>query len=222
MEFADGRMEAIHALESPWDTEYPLPDLSTLELSFEGSHLLPLGQGNTLTVNCDGRSLVLNPEFPEDLHREINHLLERHDPDLIFTDHGDSFIIPSLLKLSQRWRVPLQFDREVTPIRRAIVTEGRSYFSYGSIVYNAPDYPFFGRLHIDRENSFFHLATPGSPRSPSSAWPGAVRERPSAPCSSTGPFRMAFLFPGTRASRRSSRRPGTFWWWTKGALRFSP
>jgi DNA polymerase elongation subunit (family B) len=55
--------------------------------------------------------------------------------------------------------VPLQFDREPTPIRRAIVTEGRSYFTYGQIVYNAPDYPFFGRLHVDRENSFFYSAT---------------------------------------------------------------
>ncbi len=95
----------------------------------------------------------------------------------------------------RRWRVPLRFDREPTPIRRAIVTEGRSYFTYGQIVYNAPDYPFFGRLHIDRENSFFFSAT---------GWEGIVesgpalqdpiqrlarrsaRARPSAPCSSTG------------------------------------
>jgi DNA polymerase elongation subunit (family B) len=55
--------------------------------------------------------------------------------------------------------VDLPFDREPTPIRRAVVTEGRSYFTYGQIVYNAPDYPFFGRLHIDRENSFFFSVT---------------------------------------------------------------
>ena len=159
VEFAEGQLQKIHALESPWDREYPIPDLSALELSYEGSHLLPLGKGNTLTVRSEGRTFIFDRGSPEDLLRELNRLLTRHDPDLLFTDHGDSFIIPSLLRLSQRWRVPLQFDREPTPIRRAIVTEGRSYFTYGKIVYNGPDYPFFGRLHIDRENSFFYSVT---------------------------------------------------------------
>ncbi len=159
VESAEGQIQAIHPLESPWEPEYAIPELSILELSFEGSHLLPLGRGNTLVIRCDGRSLVLNPESPEDLVRTIGRFLERHDPDLVLTDHGDSFIIPSLLKLAQRWRVPLPLDREPTPIRRAVVTEGRSYFTYGQIVYNAPDYPFFGRLHVDRENSFFYAAT---------------------------------------------------------------
>ncbi len=159
MEHADGKVQAIHPLESPWDPEYSIPSLSALELSLEGSHLLPLGQGSTLVVRCDGKSLVLSPESPEDLLREVNRLVEYHDPDLVLTDHGDSFIIPSLLRLAQRWRVPLKLDRETVPIRRAVVTQGRSYFTYGQIVYNAPDYPFFGRLHIDRENSFFYSAT---------------------------------------------------------------
>ena len=159
VEFEESQVRTIRSLESPWDLEYTAPSLATMELSFEGSHLLPFGKGNALSVRCDGRTLVFDPGSPEDLLREINRLLHLYDPDLLLTDHGDSFIIPSLLRLSQRWKVPLQFDREPTPIRRAIVTEGRSYFTYGQIVYNAPDYPFFGRLHVDRENSFFYSAT---------------------------------------------------------------
>ena len=159
VEFEEGQVRAIRSLESPWDLEYTVPELATMELSFEGSHLLPLGRGNALSVRCDGKTLVFDPGSPEDLLQEMNRLLKCYDPDFLLTDHGDSFIIPSLLRLSQRWRVPLQFDREPTPIRRAIVTEGRSYFTYGQIVYNAPDYPFFGRLHIDRENSFFYSVT---------------------------------------------------------------
>jgi DNA polymerase-2 len=153
------QVQDVRPLESPWDLEYAVPDLSIMEISVEGSHLLPLGKGNTLAVRCDGKTLVFEPGSPEDLLRELSRLLQRHDPDLILTDHGDSFIIPSLLRLSDRWRIPLPLDREPTPIRRAIVTQGRSYFTYGQIVYNAPDYPFFGRLHIDRENSFFYSAT---------------------------------------------------------------
>jgi DNA polymerase II len=159
IELEGGQLRAIRPLESPWDLEYTIPDLSTMELSFEGSHLPPFGKGNALSVCCEGKTLVFDPGSPENLLREINRFLQRYDPDLLLTDHGDSFIIPSLLRLSQRWRVPLQFDREPAPIRRAIVTEGRSYFTYGKIVYNGPDYPFFGRLHVDRENSFFYSAT---------------------------------------------------------------
>ena len=153
------RVRNIHPLESPWDLEYAVPDLSVMEISLEGSHLLPLGKGNTLAVRCDGKTLVFEPGSQEDLLREMSRLLQRHDPDLILTDHGDSFIIPSLLRLSHKWRIPLPLDREPTPIHRAIVTQGRSYFTYGKIVYNGPDYPFFGRLHIDRENSFFYSVT---------------------------------------------------------------
>jgi DNA polymerase II len=159
VEYAEGQVLAIRALESPWNENYALPDLAVMEISLEGSHLLPFGSGNALSVRLDGESRVLEPESPEQLLWELRGLLQRYDPDLVVTDRGDSFIIPSLLRLAQKWRVPLPFDREPTPIRRAIVTEGRSYFTYGQIVYNAPDYPFFGRLHIDRENSFFFSVT---------------------------------------------------------------
>ena len=158
-ECAGGKLLNIQPLESPWNEAYILPDLAVMEISLEGSHLLPFGKGNALVVRIDGQCRVFEPESPERLLRELRDLLQRYDPDLVVTDRGDSFIIPSLLRLSQKWRVDLPFDREPTPIRRAIVTEGRSYFTYGQIVYNAPDYPFFGRLHLDRENSFFFAVT---------------------------------------------------------------
>ncbi len=152
-------LQEIRSLESPWEREYTIPDLSILELFSEGSHLLPLGKGNGLAVRWDGQTLVLNPGSPEELLQELARILRRNDPDLILTDHGDAFLIPSLLQLARKYRLPLPLDREPTAIRRAIVTEGRSYFTYGQIVYNAPDYPFFGRIHIDRENSFFYAVT---------------------------------------------------------------
>ncbi len=159
VEFAGGRLQAIHSLESPWNEGYILPDLSVMEISLEGSHLLPLGKGNALTVRLDGESRVFEPESPEEMLRGLSRLLQHGDPDLVVTDYGDSTLIPSLLRLAHGWHIPLPFDREPTPIRRAVITEGRSYFTYGQIVYNAPDYPFFGRLHIDRKNSFFFSVT---------------------------------------------------------------
>ena len=39
-------------------------------------------------------------------------------------------------------------------VHRRIWTAGRSYFSYGRVVHQAPSYPFFGRWHLDSRNSF--------------------------------------------------------------------
>jgi DNA polymerase-2 len=159
VEFEGEQLQRIHPLESPWEPEYALPDLAILELSCDGSPLLPGRRGSSLLLRCDGRSWVLDSVPPTEMLQQINRILRHQDPDLVLTDHGDSFLLPSLLRLSRRWRIPLSFDREPVPIRRALVTEGRSYFTYGKIIYNGPDYPFFGRLHVDRHNSFFYQAT---------------------------------------------------------------
>jgi len=159
VEFTGSELIAIYPQDSPWTREYEIPDLSTLELFSESGPWRPLGKGNALAVRCDGRTLIFDTGAAEDLLFNLNRLLRLYDPDLILTDYGDSFLIPALLRLSRRRQMQLFFDREPTPIDRSLVTEGRSYFTYGKIVYHGPDYPFFGRLHIDRENSFFYAAT---------------------------------------------------------------
>lgn len=159
VEFTGPELIAIYPQESPWTKEYEIPDLPTMEIFSEGGPWRPLGKGNALAVRGDGRTLVFDGVAAEDLLTNLNRLLRLYDPDLILTDYGDSFLIPSLLRLSQREQQQLFFDREPRPIHRPLVREGRSYFTYGKIVYHGPDYPFFGRLHIDRENSFFYAAT---------------------------------------------------------------
>ncbi len=159
VEFAGPELVAIYPQESPWTREYELPDLTTMEIFSESGPWRPLGKKNALVVRCDGRTLIFDTGSAEDLVRNLNRLLRFYDPDLILTDYGDSFLIPALWRLSRRGQERLLFDREPTPIHRSLVTEGRSYFTYGKIIYQGPDYPFFGRLHIDRENSFFYAAT---------------------------------------------------------------
>jgi DNA polymerase-2 len=44
-------------------------------------------------------------------------------------------------------------------VHRRIKSAGRSYFSYGRVVYQAPSYPFFGRWHLDSKNSFILTET---------------------------------------------------------------
>ncbi|MCA9444146.1 MAG: hypothetical protein KC964_25360, partial [Candidatus Omnitrophica bacterium] len=88
-----------------------------------------------------------------DLFHSLNAYLDDWDPDLIWTTGGDSLLMPCLFHLAGRLNIPLHLDRELN-IRRKISLEGRSYVSYGRIVYRDPDYPLWGRWHIDHRNCF--------------------------------------------------------------------
>jgi len=123
VEFEDERLRAVRPLESPWSLEYIPPICPPWNSPMKAAICCPSAR-NALSVCCEGKTLVFDPASPETLLREMSRLLRRYDPDLLLTDRGDSFIIPALLRLSRRWKVPLPFDREPAPIRRAIVTEG--------------------------------------------------------------------------------------------------
>ena len=140
---------------SAWDLDYPEPPLRLMALTGQGDEQgrgAPLGKLRSLTISCDGETTTLDEGDPETLLAELNRLIRRFDPHVIITDWGDAFLVPALLGLARRTDTPLEFDREV--VRRRIRSAGRSYFSYGRVVYQAPSYPFFGRWHLDSRNSF--------------------------------------------------------------------
>ncbi|MBI3121024.1 MAG: hypothetical protein HYZ03_01930, partial [candidate division NC10 bacterium] len=140
---------------SAWDLEYPEPPLTLMALTGQGDEQgrgAPLGKLRSLTISCEGETTTLDEGDPETLLGELNTLIRRFDPHTLVTDWGDAFLVPALLGLARRADTPPEFDREV--VRRRIRSAGRSYFSYGRVVYQAPSYPFFGRWHLDSRNSF--------------------------------------------------------------------
>lgn len=140
---------------SAWDLGYPEPPLTLMALTSQGDEHgrgAPLGRLRSLTVACEGTTTAIEEGDPETLLCELNCLIRRFDPHVIVTDWGDAFLVPTLLNLGRRANVSLEFDRDM--VHRRIRTAGRSYFSYGRVVYQAPSYPFFGRWHLDSKNSF--------------------------------------------------------------------
>jgi len=140
---------------SAWELDYPEPPLILMALTSQGDEQgrgAPIGKLRSLTVTCEGEETTLEEGDPETLLAELNRLIRRFDPHALITDWGDAFLVPALLDLARRTDTPLEFDREV--VRRRIRSTGRSYFSYGRVVYQAPSYPFFGRWHLDSRNSF--------------------------------------------------------------------
>ena len=88
-----------------------------------------------------------------DLHRPL--LQRRHDPDLLLTSWGDTWLMPHLLDLSRQANLALPFNREAS-MAPAHKPE-RTYFSYGQVVHQGRQVLLFGRWHIDRYNAMlFH------------------------------------------------------------------
>ncbi len=165
---ARGVVRAIGVLDDdPEALDYPLPPLRTLTLAFEeegdpdeGPAVDPRhGRRRAIRVEVDGagRSLVLEPQDPDGLLREVHALLVRHDPDVLLTDWGDSVLLPELAAAARRRRAPLALNREARPP----VEPARpwTYFSYGRLHHREPIRPLYGRWHLDRRNSFLLEAT---------------------------------------------------------------
>lgn len=151
-------LDSFEIDDDPFDPDYePLP-LRVCELSGEG--LVPGGRSpiRALTAEFEGRAVRWDEGSPDEVLASLNAFLRETDPDLILTDGGDADLMPALFSLAARFRVPLALDREPGVARR-IVSEGRSYMSYGRVLYRTPDYPLFGRWHLDRLNSFWSAET---------------------------------------------------------------
>jgi DNA polymerase-2 len=154
LEVRDGGLLSIYPLEDQFALEYTLPPLSIMTLGLTRDPLIPLAAGNGLVVGWEDHHLELEAQDAPSLVRELARLLKGQDPDLVLSDWGDEEIIPPLWDWSQQYKVPLPLDREPGPAPRRF-KNGRSYFSYGQIVYQGASAPFFGRWHLDRRNSFF-------------------------------------------------------------------
>ncbi len=156
----DGNILHIERDDNEWETDYHLPDLCTMEL--EGDGMLHGGRPHLdwIAARIDGDEYHYDGDNSGELLQSLNRLIEIHDPDIILTKGGDGFLFPLLMVIEQTARdsfndpVHLVLDREEPPKPRSIRMEGRSYFSYGRVLYQSPDYPLYGRWHIDAENSF--------------------------------------------------------------------
>lgn len=148
----EGRIQSIQALESPWDTDYVFPPLTIMELSPDSPSPNPNHGGrSSLVMRMDGEERVLEGD-DADVIQHLNQLLVRQDPDILLTDWGDSYLLPHLMIMADRLRIPLALNRD--PHRSIGARKPHSYFSYGRILSHAGARTLSGRLHLDRHNSF--------------------------------------------------------------------
>ncbi|MDE3090528.1 MAG: hypothetical protein KGJ80_14195, partial [Chloroflexota bacterium] len=149
----DNRIIELATDDSPWALDYPLPPLRRMALRLEGDALNPNhGYRAPIEIETEDETRTLNGDDPRELLQTLRGLLVQHDPDVIVTEWGDSFILPQLLKMARQFGIALPFNRD--PTRLPQFRPAQSYFSYGRIVYKTSAQTLCGRWHIDTHNAF--------------------------------------------------------------------
>jgi DNA polymerase-2 len=151
-----GAVIEIVATNSAWEIDHP-PPLRVMRM--RGERMRPLTAASRIVIATENDETVIHPAGGAKAIKTFKEIIGRYDPDLILSERGDSTLFPALLQAAGREKLRLPLDRDPVITERKIETEGRTYFSYGNIIYKPPSYPLFGRWHIDHESSFAHHET---------------------------------------------------------------
>ncbi len=143
------QLRKITVLEDAWQLKtIPIPlRIMSLTPDVAPHHARP----HFLNVDLDGEVYRFDLRTWRPLLVNLRALIQRHDPDLILSDWGDTWLLPLLLQQSEKYHIPLGLNREAG--RGVSWREERTYFSYGKIVYRGQQIHLFGRCHIDRQNA---------------------------------------------------------------------
>ncbi len=149
---AQNRVQAFQVLDSPWELDPALPPLRILSLEpdCDPAHAQP----THLRIRCGKAEYNLRLAAARPLLINLGAILQRHDPDILLTTWGDTWLLPRLLELAEAHGLPLPLNRDAErlPASRPELT----YFSYGQVIYRGAQVHLFGRWHIDAHNAMLY------------------------------------------------------------------
>ena len=149
----EGRILAIECRDDEWTLDYEMPPLKIMQIRLAGlSRIDPThGRRAALEIEVDGTCWELD-ETGEPPAFGFARLLKREDPDVILSEWGDSTILPLLRQQAERLKFALNLNRDLGVAVQQ--SKPRSYTSYGRILFKASAITLFGRVHVDKQNSF--------------------------------------------------------------------
>ena len=89
-----------------------------------------------------------DPSFAVKLEQSLREL----DPDVVFTQDGNTLTLPALLAHAKKNEQTLKLGRNSSILRQIGVA--RTVHSYGQVLRSDPQFSFEGRIHIDFSSSF--------------------------------------------------------------------
>ena len=142
-------VQAVEPLDSPWEIDpLPLP-LRILQISPDVDPAFHEPTSLKIKYGRAEYSLPLHPLRPVLIGLAAD--LRRLDPDLILTDHGDTWLFPQLAKWSRE--TGIEFNPNRDPGKRVQTRRADTYFAYGQVIHRGAQAHLFGRWHIDRRNA---------------------------------------------------------------------
>lgn len=142
----------INVLDSKWDIDYESAPLKILTIETDADPFHKEPEKIVLRTARDRSTLDLKEE--ESTLAFLSYLLHRHDPDLILTSHGDTWLLPLLLRWSQEYNRPLPWNRD--PGGEIRQKKERSYHAYNQIIHRGNQVHLAGRVHIDVGNTVMY------------------------------------------------------------------
>ncbi|HTP01347.1 MAG TPA: DNA polymerase domain-containing protein [Anaerolineales bacterium] len=147
-----GTIHELNVLDSRWDIDHEMPPIRvmTIKPDLDPEHAEP--KQILVRTPKASASLDINDGLP--LLAFLGYFLRQYDPDLILSSHGDTWIFPLLLKISEQQHrcLPLNRDHD----RKIIVRPERSYFAYNQVIYRGQQIHLAGRIHVDACNAVMY------------------------------------------------------------------
>jgi len=143
--------------DEQWAVEYPNPKYKKTNLGIKQNSKKKMMRFDIPIKSIEIGDLIIDEGNEIDTILLAVKNLKNIDPDVIFTKKGDDVLFPYLYHRARLNGIKnkLILGREkyasLNPIK-----EGKSYFSYGNIVYRPSFYTLKGRAHIDTYNSFIY------------------------------------------------------------------
>lgn len=149
-----------------WATDYEIPPLKVMGLDIGLADSVPTFESKlariTLTPsryheeNAIEPIVILGDEAK--MLRQLEREVQKFDPDFVITSNGDAFVFPYLY--SKAWKHSTHLNMNRDPESRNAFTNsqsgGRTYFSYGRIMFRPTTHRLYGRIHVDGQNTFVY------------------------------------------------------------------
>ena len=142
-----------------WSCDYPPPPLitATLRVKIDKEGVLPRNSDpiKEIRIKAKGKERLIDSGSEGEKLREMVASLKEVDPDILFTDGGDSFQFSYLAARASECNVydELVLGRDGGKLELPS-RAGSSFFSYGRIQYRPSTVWLRGRVHVDVANSF--------------------------------------------------------------------
>ncbi len=158
-----GDRVAYWLLDSVESVDYKVPPLRLMSMRVEIATNGTIPSFNdpikSIILEMNGKRIIIDEGDEREIILELVEVVKEEDPDIIFTQGGDSFLFPYLAHraLVNGVLQKLILGKEDVPLK-AKKKCGITFFSYGRVYFKAPMRRLYGRIHIDEENTFIYSA----------------------------------------------------------------